>query len=234
VHLTPRSALSEDPSLAALAACGLFAALPTEALLSLAGAARRQRYAPGQALFRVGDTSDAIFVLCSGRVQARVVSGDGRVVVWHVAGRGEAPGYVDLMDRSERSVDAVAVDDVEALVLRAALVREVLLAHPPALMHVAADLAAIVRTLTDAAADLLFLDLPARLAKLLLARAASGERVELGVTQSELAEQLGVARQSINRALGGLQRQGLIRVRRGTDVELLDRPALRRLAAGNR
>lgn len=72
------------------------------------------------------------------------------------------------------------------------------------------------------------------MAKLLLTRSASGERVDLGVTQGELAEQLGVARQSLNRALGGLQRDGLIRVRGGTQVELLDRMALRRLAVGNR
>jgi CRP-like cAMP-binding protein len=50
------------------------------------------------------------------------------------------------------------------------------------------------------------------LAKLLLARPAPDQRVEFGLTQSETPAQLGVARQSLNRVLGELQRAGLIRV----------------------
>lgn len=228
------TAPSEDPRLADLTACPLFAPLPHGALRSLGAASRRRRYEAGQALFRVGDVTESVFVICSGRVQAQVPSIDGREVVWHVAGPGEAPGYIDVTDLSPRSVDAVALTDAEVLVLSAALVREVLLAHPEALMQLAAGLAGIVRIMTDAAAGLVFLDLRARLAKLLLARSASGDRVHLGVTQGALAAQLGVARQSLNRALGGLQRDGLIRVRNGTTIELLDRMALRRLAVGNR
>jgi hypothetical protein len=53
---------------------------------------------------------------------------------------------------------------------------------------------AIVREIGQLTQDLVFLDLPARLAKLLLARQGAGPRVELGVTQAELAAQLGMAR----------------------------------------
>ena len=55
------------------------------------------------------------------------------------------------------------------------------------------------------------------------------------VFNGELAAQLGVARQSLNRALGELQRRGLIRVvGSGTTIDLLDRMTLRRLAVGDR
>lgn len=224
-----------EPRLAALAACALFASLPDAAVRALAGLASKRRYDTGEALFRFGDASDTVFVLCSGRVQATIRSTDGRDLVLHVSGPGEAPGYLDLIDDTPRSVDAVAHDDVEVLVLPARAVRRALLEHPAALMRLSAELAAIVRGLSETAADLVFLDLPARLAKLLLARPAPEGRVELGLTQSELAAQLGVARQSLNRALGELQRRGLVRVvGSGTTVELLDRMALRRLAVGDR
>lgn len=193
----------------------------------------RRRYEPEQALFRFGDPSDAVFVLCSGRVRATIRSSEGRDLVLHVAGPGEAPGYLDLIDGSPRTVDAEAKDEVEVLVPPARTVRAALLAHPPALLQLSAELAGIVRVLSETAADLVFLGLPGRLAKLLLARPSGGRRVELGLTQGELAAQMGVARQSLNRALGELQRQGFIRVERsGTSIELVDRAALRRLALG--
>ena len=228
-------AFAEDPRVAMLAACPLFSALPQDVVRDLAGVARRRRYEAGQALFRSGDPSDSAFVLCSGHVQARVSSSEGRELVLHVSVPGEAPGYLDLIDRAPRSVDAVAQDDVEVLALPAGAVRRALIEHPRALMELSTGLAGIIRELDGLTRDLVFLDLPGRLAKLLLARPGAGPRVELGVTQAELAVQLGVARQSLNRALGQLQEQGLIRVENsGAAVELLDRMALRRLAVGRR
>ena len=228
-------AFADEPRLALLAACPVFAPLPEAALRALAGIARPRRYEAGEALFRLGDASDTALVICSGRVGARVSSGDGRDLVLQVVGPGESPGYLDLIDESPRSVDAVAHDDVEVLVLPARAARTVLLEHPAALLRLSVGLAGIVRELSETVGDYVFLDLPARLAKLLLARPAPESRVELGLTQSDLAAELGVARQSLNRALGELQRRGLIRVAgSGTSVELLDRMALRRLAVGDR
>jgi CRP/FNR family transcriptional regulator, cyclic AMP receptor protein len=227
-------AFAEESRLSLLAACPLFAVLPERVLREFAGLARRRTYEAEQVLFRAGDPSESAFVLCSGHVQARIRSSEGRELVLHVSVPGEAPGYLDLIDGAPRSVDAVAQDDVEVLMLPARTVRRALIEHPSALMELSTGLAGIIRKLDELMRDLVFLDLPARLAKLLLARPAGG-RVELGVTQGELAAQLGVARQSLNRALGDLQRRGLIRVEEsGTAVELLDRMALRRLAVGAR
>lgn len=192
-------AFPDEPLLSLLAGCPLFSALPEQALRELAGRARLRRYEAEQALYRHGDPSDSAFVLGSGHVQARIRSSEGRELVLHVAAPGEAPGYLDLLDESPRSVDAVAQDDVEVLV-PARVVRRALVEHRRALLQLSAGLASIIRDLNELMRDLVFLDLPARLAKLLLARPASDRRVEFGLTQGEPAAQLGVARQSLNRA----------------------------------
>ena len=232
---TADPAFPEEPRLSALAACPLFSAMPERVLRELAHVAHGRSYEAEQVVFRRGDPSGSAFVLCSGHVQARIRSDDGRDLVLHVSAPPEAPGYLDLIDEAPRSVDAVAQDDVEVLVLPAQAVRRALIDHPRALMEMSIELAGIIRLLDELVRDLVFLDLPARLAKLLLARPATDRRVELGPTQAEVAAQLGVARQSLNRALGDLQRRGLIRVEdSGRSVELLDRMALRRLAVGAR
>ena len=96
---------------------------------------------------------------------------------------------------------------------------------------VALELAARVRGLTGTAADLVFLDLPRRLVKLLLAEASSrGDGVvesELITNQTGVAARLGVTRQSLNRSLSGLASRRWIEVE-GTRVRLKDVAAMRR------
>ena len=79
----------------------------------------------------------------------------------------------------------------------------------------------------------MFLDLPRRLAKLLLTGAVDRGlgivTVELGMSQSGVAARLGVTRQSLNRALVGLTKRGWVSVD-GTVVQLLDSAALQRFA----
>jgi CRP-like cAMP-binding protein len=75
----------EEPRRSLLPACPWFSTLPEQAVRELAGVARRRRYQAGQALFRCGDASESVFVLCSSRVRASVVSSDGRDLTLHVA-----------------------------------------------------------------------------------------------------------------------------------------------------
>jgi CRP-like cAMP-binding protein len=211
--------------------CSLFASLPDDLMVELAERAVARRYEPGQFLFRTGDPSESFFVLCSGHVRASVRSEQGREVVLHTAGPGEAPGYIDVVDDGPRSVDAIADDVAEVLILPAGAVRALLLAKPRVLMDLAADLVGIVRVLDRKVGEFVFLDLTARLARALLEMPSSHEVVRIDGTQSELADRLGVARQSLNRTLGELHERGLIRVSgAGSRIEIRDRDGLARLA----
>ena len=67
------------------------------------------------------------------------------------------------------------------------------------------------RRLTEATADLVFLDLPRRVAKILLSQPRDDDGiVRLRMSQEELAHQAGSTRQSVNAALRGFERRGWI------------------------
>jgi CRP/FNR family transcriptional regulator, cyclic AMP receptor protein len=100
---------------------------------------------------------------------------------------------------------------------------------PALTMALLAALAALVRRLTGSAADLAFLDIPRRVAKLALSRAAPGGNATTRLTQAEMAAAVGASRQSLNAALRDFQRRGWITVRPGS-IELRDPDALRRFA----
>jgi CRP-like cAMP-binding protein len=211
----------------------LFAGVDPARLAPLAGRAFLRRYAAGQVVFTEGEPSEHLYVVRSGRVRVLVESVHGDSVVFAVLGPGDTLGELSVIDGQARSASAEALGELQLVALPADDVRAALRADPALALAAAAALAATVRRLTGSTADLVFLDLPRRLAKLLLAEARPQPggvlRVDPGMSQSGLAARLGVTRQSLNRALGGLARHGWVRQDDGGYV-LADPAALRRFA----
>jgi CRP/FNR family cyclic AMP-dependent transcriptional regulator len=211
----------------------LFAGADPARLAPLAHTAFLRRFAAGQLLFTEGEPSEHLYVLRNGRVRVFVQSVHGEEMTLSVLGPGDTLGELSMIDGEPRSASAQALSGAELLTLPAVEVRAVLRADPVLLLAAAATLAGTVRRLTGGTADLVFLDLPRRLAKLLLgeAREESGGRllVDPGMNQSGLADRLGVTRQSLNRALAGLARHGWVSLDGGRYV-LRDPAALRRFA----
>jgi len=216
-----------------LSRLGLFADLDAAALQRLAERTHPRRLSRGQILFSQGEPADSLLVVRSGRMRVLVSSAHGEDLVLTVLQPGDSIGEVSVLSDEPRSASVDALEDAELLVVPAADVREALLAHPTSLFALAAQLAATVRRVTDAAADLVFLDVPRRLAKLLVTEATAqpdGSFVcELNMSQAGVASRLGATRQSLNRALGEFTRRGWIAVD-GTAVRLGDAEALRRYA----
>jgi CRP/FNR family transcriptional regulator, cyclic AMP receptor protein len=222
-----------DDVVAELRRTELFVDADPARLVPLAARAFVRRFTAGQVLFTEGEPSDHLYVVRTGRVRVLVLSPHGGRMTLAVLGPGDTIGELSMIDGQPRSASAEAVGDTELVTLPAADVRAALRADPALLFAAATQLAAMVRRLTGETADLVFLDLPRRLAKLLLTEArqdtAGPLRVDLRMSQSELAAMLGVTRQSLNRALAGLVRHGWIGSD-GSAYVLRDPGALRRFA----
>lgn len=212
-----------------LTVVGLFDGVEPAELAALAQRAVVRRLAAGQLLFTAGEPSEHLVLVRSGRLRVLVSSERGDELVLTVLGAGDVLGELSVFDGLPRSAAVEALDAAEVLLLPAEAVRSVVVANPTALLAVTQQLAGQVRRLTGSAADLVFLDLPRRLAKLVLTRAAGGTVADLGVSQAGLAAQLGTTRQSVNKALGGLTARGWISAS-SARITVLDEAALRRFA----
>lgn len=225
--------MAVDDVVAELRRTAMFAAVEPARLEPLAGRAFLRRFAVGQVVFVEGEPSDHLYVVRGGRVRILAQSAHGEEMTLALLGPGDTIGELSMIDGRPRSASAAAITATELITLPVADVRAALVADPALLFAVAAELAATVRRLTGTTADLVFLDLPRRLAKLLLTEGrgdrAGSLRVDLGMSQSGLAARLGVTRQSLNRALGGLVRRGWICADEGGYL-LRDPAALQRFA----
>ncbi|MEK7861056.1 MAG: Crp/Fnr family transcriptional regulator [Chloroflexota bacterium] len=131
-----------------------------------------------------------------------------------------------LFDGEPRSATVTALTETELLALAGQDLFEVLERNPRAMRRLLALLARMVRRLSGRVEDLVFLDLPGRVAKVLvdLAELAGGSQVDL--TQEDLASFVGGTRASVNRALADLERIGAVTVGR-RHIEIKDAAKLK-------
>lgn len=210
----------------ALRSAGLFRAVSDGALVTLAAACHWREFHRGDFLYHAGDSASRIYVIASGRVAAKITSSQGTPLLFHVAEAGEIAGQVDALLGSRYSASAQALSRVRTLAAPSAAFVDLLRAEPAVLFQHAGDLSRIVTVLVESMTDLVFLDLEHRLARTLVNAAENGETFDLLLTQAELGAKLGVARQSVNAALARLSRRGLVAVRSGRLIRVVDRPGL--------
>jgi len=219
-------------NLAALEPVKLFADLAAEDLVALAANLQRRRYGKGQFIFQQGDPGLCLYLVESGKVKIASFSSEGKGLVLNLFGPGDFFGELALLDGEPRSADAVAQEPCQLLLLQRDDFIHFLETRPHVTIKLLATVSRRLRHTTQQAEAIIFFDLPARLARVLLELADVGSSEGKWVitsrpTQAELAEMVGATRESVNKWLGVYEEQGLIR-REGTQLIILQSEALRK------
>jgi CRP/FNR family transcriptional regulator, cyclic AMP receptor protein len=194
-----------------LSETSLLGSVPAQDLKALAAISRLRSFRRGQVVFTRGDPGETVIVVVSGRVKITVRSADGGELTLAIIHPGDLTGELGVVDGGPRSADAETLEECQLLLIPREAVRDVCARVPSAAQALTNSIADTLRRLTDVTADLVFLDLPRRVAKVLLGqpRAEDGT-IRPRLNQEELAHQVGSTRQSVNAALRGFERRGWI------------------------
>lgn len=214
----------------------LFAALDDDAGAALRGAMRHEQFERGAVIFDEGDPGDKLFAVIDGKVKLARTAPDGRENLQAVLGPGEMFGELSLFDPKPRTAGAVAVTDTVLASLAHEELRPWITGRPDVAVQLLQALAQRLRRTNDVLADLVFSDVPSRVAKALLGLAerfgqptAEGIHVAHDLTQEELAQLVGASRETVNKALADFSSRGWLRVESRAvvirDVEGLSRRA---------
>ncbi len=211
-----------DETLRALRSCQLFGDMPAsglEAILSVAGDRHIRR---GRLIFQRGDAGSSMMAILAGSVRIGSMSRDGKQVTLAVLGAGEVFGELALLDGKPRSADATALEDTRLVEIgRPAFLR--LLRDDDALLSgLLALLCERVRNASASVEELALLDLPTRLARVLLKlsvdygrKTPGGLRIELRISQQDLSTLVAASREAVNRQLQTWREAGILGTERG-------------------
>jgi CRP/FNR family transcriptional regulator len=219
-----------------LAGVPLFAGLDGETAAVLVPALTTRSVERGHVVFSEGDAGDRLFVVLHGKVKISRAAADGRENLLAVLGPGEMFGELSLFDPGPRTATVTAVTDAALASLDHDDLRPLLLQQPAVAVQLLRALAQRLRRTNEAMADLVFTDVPGRVAKALLDLAekfgtpeTDGIRVRHDLTQEELAQLVGASRETVNKALSEFASRGWLRLE-GRTVLLLDTDRLTRRA----
>ncbi|MCB0001217.1 MAG: Crp/Fnr family transcriptional regulator [Anaerolineae bacterium] len=211
----------------------LFAGLTDVELDALALDLRRHSFAPGVIIFHRDAPGNALYLVESGRVRIFLLSETGQEITLNFHGAGDCFGELALLDGLPRSAGAITMEQTVVHSLH----RDDFLRHLHAHPHIAESILEVLsrrlRQLTDYTENLAFLDVYDRVASKLLDLALrygvqdGGIRIDLSLTQGELATWVVASRERVNKVLGLLRDRGLINLD-GKSIIILDLDGLRR------
>ena len=217
-----------------LESCFLFRSFTPEERQRILVHTHVHRFAAGEAIYLKGSPGHGMMAVLSGEVRISAPSAEGKEIVLSIVRPGEVFGELALLDGKDRNADCVALTPCELASLERRDILPLLKQQPEICLKLLEMLCEKLRRTTLQVEDLLFLQLPTRLAKTLLR--VAGRRVsptgEVGLhvrlSQRELGSMIGGTRESVNKCLAEWQRQGIIRMANGVIV-IVDAEGLRKL-----
>jgi CRP/FNR family transcriptional regulator, cyclic AMP receptor protein len=214
-----------------LATIPLFSGLPRDELNKFAELTRERAYPKGSVILFQDDPGDSLFVLRSGRVKVVLIGEDGREVILGVLEPGAHFGELALIDDQPRSAHVIAMDDANLLILRREDFRRRVEQNPTIAWALLTELSRRLRRADQKIGGLVLLDVPGRIARLLLdlANETGGDNIEKALTHQTIAQMIGASRETVSRAMKEFQDQGLIRVERRR-IAIGDREAMEKRA----
>ena len=194
-------------------------------------AVREKTYPKGSVILFEDDPGDALFIVREGRVKVVLVAEDGREVILGILGIGEYFGELSLIDDQPRSAHVIAMEDATLLVLRRDDFRKRVEANPAVAWTLLAELSRRLRRADGQIGSLVLLDVPGRIARMLLDTAdeGGGPLIERALTHQTIAHLIGASRETVSRAMREFQDSGWISTERRR-IRIIDRPALEKRA----
>jgi CRP/FNR family transcriptional regulator, cyclic AMP receptor protein len=187
----------------------IFADLPEEDIRALTSVAKRRTFRAGEVIFHRDDPGQVLYMIKEGKVKICIISPDGQEISLAVLGKGEYFGEFALLDGLPRSTDAVTLEKVECYTLQRSDFHNAILKNPKIAILVLEALTKRLRNTDQMVEDLIFLDVYGRVAKKLLeladahgVKVEDGVRIDVRLTQQELASMVGASRESVNKVMG--------------------------------
>ena len=219
-----------------LTRAGIFQGVEPHAVEILAQALEPAEFARGAVIFAEGEPGDRLYIIGTGKVKIGRKSPDGRENLLMVAGPSDMFGELSIFDPGPRTSSATTITEVRAVSMDRDALRAWIADRPEIAEQLLRVLARRLRRTNNNLADLIFTDVPGRVAKQLLQLAqrfgtqeGGAMRVTHDLTQEEIAQLVGASRETVNKALADFAHRGWIRLE-GKSVLISDSERLARRA----
>jgi CRP-like cAMP-binding protein len=197
----------------------LFSGLSQAEMREMERITHMQEVKKRQPLYLPGDPSSNVYLLKRGRIKIANTALSGKEVTFAILESGEIFGELEVLEDKPRETAAEALDDTLLCVIRREDFERYLRTHPDLSAKLTKLIGLRLRKIQSRVEDLVFRDVPARLAHVLLELSktdgiaeGSGIRIRVKLTHREFANLIGCSRETVSVTLGQFRDQALIRM----------------------
>jgi CRP-like cAMP-binding protein len=214
----------------------LFQGVPAEKLRTLAERSRYRMYKAGEMFIGETDPAHAFYVIVTGQVKLYKSSPEGKEQTLYLLRPGDPFGMCTAFAIDSFPANAMALEESGVLMIPGPIMETVATSEPRLLMNIIQILSDRLKESMTLIESLSLKEIPQRLASFLLhALTREGDRkvnrLELTITQRELAKILGATPEALSRAVRKMSNAGILAMD-GRSIRILDREALEELAEG--
>ncbi|HKO17941.1 MAG TPA: Crp/Fnr family transcriptional regulator [Acidobacteriaceae bacterium] len=186
----------------------------------------------GGVLFRKGEPGSSLYAIVRGAIRISAPCETGGDAVLNLMMPGDVFGEIAMLDGGTRTADATAIEACDLLVMERRDFLPLVRSHPDLAIRLIEVLCGRVRHTSEQVEDVMYLDLPNRLAKALLlldmrSRGGAAQQ-QIRITQRELSQMIGASRESTNKQLRSWEKQNILHIERAR-VVVLQRAALEKI-----
>lgn len=214
----------------------LFGGLDEGPRASIAERMLTRHFSKGDFIFHQGDAGESLYVVAEGLIRVFVTSEDGNEMVLANLENRDIFGELAVIDGGPRSASAKAMAPTTLLALTRPAFIAALQETPKLIDTLHRSLGGLLRRVLEQASDLVFLDLPGRVAKLLVAlteergrQTDDGVLLDVKLNQETLARMVGGSRSTVNQILRYFEGRGYLELR-GREILVTSPDDLRRRA----
>lgn len=206
-------------NIAFLRQVSLFSDLADKDLRDLESVVRERSFRKNEVIFHAQEPGNALFVIKRGRVKISMDDKGGREIILRILEAGDFFGEMSLLDGEPRSAKVSSLDLCQALILSREEFLRFIPRHPGVVLKMLTTLSRRLRKADEKISRLVFADAYEKVASVLMEIVEErkiplniGTEIPISFTRKELADQVGLSRETLTRVLADFQRAGVVRV----------------------
>ncbi|MDF2839461.1 MAG: transcriptional regulator, Crp/Fnr family [Clostridia bacterium] len=195
----------------------LFSELNDQLLGDIVDNIERKHYTKGQTIFEIGQISDRLYIVNSGRVKIYTYSRDGKEQILYILNEGDFIGELSLLKMTKMEFNAAALEDTSLCTVSKQHFDSIIKKNPDITLKILESLHDRLIKLEMLVQNLNTKDIETRIASMLIGflkesgkKAVDGVILELPLNREEMGNYIGTTRETISRKLAAMQDEGIL------------------------
>lgn len=195
----------------------IFSTLQIDQLQEITNLIIRRNYKKGQIIFFEGDISDKLYIINKGKIKVFKYTKEGKEQILYILSEGDFIGDLSLLKKGKFQFNAEALEDVNVCTLAKDDFDKILKENPHITLSILEDVHDKIVGLENLIQRLSTKDVESRLAGALISfikdfgnNTDKGIELTIPLSREDLANYIGITRETISRKLSSMQDEGII------------------------